>query len=420
MLLSFLVVALCLHLASAETSTELPESSPTTTFSSSPPRTVAPELPNRAINASNQLAFSLYQLLLPLEDKNYVMSPLSLGSALAMLYLGARTVSEAELANALEYKRFGLDQTTVHSGFRSLLDRFRSSGRTEAYTLEIVNLVLVQNGYSVIRDYQTLLNDFYQARIQNVDFVKEGEATKNKVNEFVAHTTRNQISEVLSETLDSDTRAFLMNAVYYKGEWRTKFDQRFTKASTFYESGVRPRSVPTMNIKSKFPYAKFLNSTAIELPYQGGDISMIIILPQQRDGLRELESSIINDPSLLETIPFQESIVDVSMPRFNLESGVDVIPLLRKLGANSPFDQEKADLSGISGHRDLFVSKAIHESVLKVDEDGSEASAFSGIATGIRIGGPPAPLFVADHPFFFYIKDKSTGTILFMGRINNP
>lgn len=109
-----------------------------------------------------------------------------------------------------------------------------------------------------------------------------------------------------------------------------------------------------------------------------------------------------------------------SFIRFNLESDIDVIPLLRKLGAVSPFDADRADLSGISGHRDLFVTKAIHEAVLKVDEEGSEASAFSGIATGIRIGGPPAPLFTADHPFFFYIKDKTTGTILFMGRINNP
>lgn len=215
MTVSTCILGLLISLTLAEETITSTKAEPTTT-TKAPPKTVAGDLPNLAINASNQLAFSLYQTLMPLEDKNLLLSPLSLSSALAMLYLGSRTVSETELADALEYKRYGLDQTTVHAGFRTLLDKFRSSGRTEAYTLEIVNLVLVQNGYSVVRDYQTLLNDFYQARIQNVDFVKEGEATMNKVNEFVAHTTRNQISRVLAEPLEPSTRAFLMNAVYYK------------------------------------------------------------------------------------------------------------------------------------------------------------------------------------------------------------
>lgn len=377
-------------------------------------------LSQKVANATNHFAFAMYQLLSQeAKDENVVFSPTSLSSAMAMLYLGARGITEREMSRAMGYDIFSLNQSSVHPGFGSIVEHFGREGTP--YILKTVSLVLVRNGYSILENYTTDLHRYYKAAVQNVDFAKEGDVTLNKINDFVAHHTNNQIQKALAQPLDEDTVTFLMNIVYFKGQWKTKFDQRFTRPSTFYNNGKIPRTVPMMNMKSKFLFSALTNldSYALEMPYEGDDMSMLLVLPKTRNGLHQLERFLLSNPSLLDSIyeSLQEVMVDVSLPRFTLDGDYNLKDSLHKMGMGSLFSDSTANLSGISGRRDLVVTKVVHKSVIEVNEEGSEASAFSGIATGIRIGGPPAPLFNAEHPFLFLIRDRTTGIILFMGRV---
>ncbi len=217
------------------------------------------------------------------------------------------------------------------------------------------------------------------------------------------------------------TRLVLTNAVYFKGDWVKPFDKKATKEEDFAISAQDKVKVPLMHQKAELGYAEEDTLQLLEMPYAGRELSMVVLLPKKVDGLAELEKSISVDrlDSLLSKLRAREVVT--YLPKFKMEASFGLKPTLETLGMKRAFSAE-ADFSGISEQKDLSISAVIHKAFVDVNEEGTEAAAATGImmrATAARQTVQP-PVFRADHPFLFLIRETTTGSILFMGRLTNP
>ncbi|XP_013777523.1 leukocyte elastase inhibitor-like [Limulus polyphemus] len=372
----------------------------------------------KVTNASNNFGLTLYHAL-P-DSGNLFISPFSLSTVLTMAYLGARNSTAQQMSYALGYSRVGLDASGVLSGLQQTNDLLNS--QKNSYDLEAANAVLVQRGLGLLAVYQQALTEYLGAVLQEVDFATEEVKVQYEVNSWASRQTKNKISKLLDKPLPKDSLLALLNAVYFKGTWQTMFDQKLTQSETFYNNGRTPVTVRMMHSKSKFPffYDSKLGVYALEMPYRGSHISMLILLPDNRNGLLHLEDAL--------SIPYLQNIynrlqdrrVEVAMPRFKLEAKYedDLKRTLQQMGMSDVFDPSRANLAGITRQRGLYLTKVIHKSYIEVNEEGSEAAAVSVVVGAERIGGRNDEQFIANHPFIFLIRDYRTGLILFLGRVN--
>ncbi|KFM76460.1 Serpin B8, partial [Stegodyphus mimosarum] len=367
------------------------------------------------VRASNGFGFEILKLLS--QSKNVFISPISMSMLIGLVYSGARNITANEIQSVMHYP------PNVHAAFKNILGVLKppegKMNSAQGYQLEMANAMLVDKFFNILPRYKEESRLFYDAAVESVSFSLHPEAAVDSVNGWVAWRTKNKIVKVLEEPLEPLTKLFLMNAVYFKGTWKTKFDQRLTMPDTFYNDGRVPKTVPMMRQKRKFRYGfeGRIQGHVLELPYSGDDIKMLILLPEKRDGLREMESKLSNN--MLEDIStgLREVSVQVTLPRFSLTDEYDLIPILKMLGINSLFDANTADLSGISQKQGLYVTKVVHKCAVEVNEEGSEAAAVTGVSAGVRTGGPLVPLFTADHPFIFFVKDLRFNLTLFLGRV---
>ncbi|XP_013776699.1 leukocyte elastase inhibitor C-like [Limulus polyphemus] len=370
----------------------------------------------KVTNASNHFGLALYHVLS--RSGNLFISPFSLSAVLTMTYLGAQDTTAQQMSSVLGYRPVGLKSAGVLNGLQEATNLLNS--QENGYDLEIANAVLVQRSFNVLKSYRQALTRELNATLQEVDFQTEGEKVVNEVNSWASHRTKNKIQNLLTKPLPSNSRLALLNAVYFKGTWQTMFDKKLTKTGTFYNNGLIPTRVNMMEIKTKF---KFFNDPnldvyAIEMPYTGHHMSMLILLPHNRNGLPALERAL--SVPYLENVyaTLQEKNVFVRMPQFKLEEKYeDIKRTLQALGMSDVFDEQRANLAGITGHRDLYLNKVVHKTHVEVNEEGSVATAVSFGVSIVRIGGNIAPQFVIDHPFIFLIRDSRTGLILFIGRV---
>lgn len=374
-------------------------------------------------NASNELCFSVLRHLHP--KGNVFFSPLSISMSMGLVYLGARSNTAEEMYRFLGYESQKLEPTDVHSGYKQIMDMIarpsESRDTPTAYTLETANAMLVERGYDILQAFKDNGQKYYDAAVESVSFSSHPESALDSVNGWVSWKTHNKITKILEQHLDPLTKIFLLNAVYFKGSWKYRFDQRLTMPDTFYNSGQIPKTVPMMRQKRKLNYGfiNHLSGYALELPYTGNDIKLLLLLPEKRDGLQHMESLLTY--SLVEEIAsnLREVTVQVTLPRFTLEEEYDMVSVLKSMGMNSLFDPAEVDLTGISPRKGLYITKILHKSVVEVNEEGSEAATVTGVAAGVRTGGPLIPHFTADHPFIFFIRHEITNSILFVGRVDN-
>ncbi|XP_076307455.1 intracellular coagulation inhibitor 1-like isoform X2 [Tachypleus tridentatus] len=372
---------------------------------------------NKVANASNHFGLALYNALS--RYGNLFISPFSLLTVLSMTYLGAQGNTAQQMSFALGYRHVGLDRAGVLNGLEQATSLLNSQGN--GYDLEVANAVLVQRDFHILDSYRQALTSNLDASLQEVDFQTEGQKVVDEVNSWASRHTKNKIQNLLTKPLPSNSRLALLNAVYFKGTWQTMFDKKLTKTGTFYNNGRTPTEVNMMEIKSKF---KFFNDPrldvyAIEMPYIGNHVSMLILLPHKRNGLPALETAL--------SVPYLENVyatlqkkdVFVKMPQFELEEKYedDMKRALQAMGMSDVFHSGRANLAGITGHPDLYLNKVVHKTYVKVNEEGSEAAAVSVAVGVVRIGGSIAPQFVVDHPFIVVIRNSRTGLILFLGRV---
>ncbi|GFS66335.1 serpin B10 [Nephila pilipes] len=352
-------------------------------------------------------------------EDNYFFSPLSISSALAMIYTGAHGTTKNQMTNALQYKMFGdkcLD-IKVSEEFKYLIMSLKNEN--DAYTLMIVNSVFIHLGYPVSSKYTFKLQDYFKTHIKYVDFVNEEIQSMNTINEWVANNTKGQIMKLLNEPLDPMTIMILMNIIYFKGLWEHPFQEDATWNSFFYKKNGTSKIVPFMVLQDTlgYYYDKQTNYSYLELNYVGGNISMLLILPKDVRDFPEIDLT----SEALCNIRCQLNLTNVMvvLPKFKLEYRRELSEDMMKLGMDELFS-DRADLTGIREQNDIHVSLMIHKAVIEIDELGSEASAVSGVGIDARRKPAEQKIFWADHPFLFYIIDKKHDVILFAGRVADP
>jgi len=340
-----------------------------------------------------------------------------------MLYLGARNKTADQMREVLGYNFGHLSNEQVNDEFSTVF-REISDVDSNKYQLNIANKLVAQQNFDILETYKENLKKFYQTTIETADLVQNSIAATDDINSWVKIQTHDKIPKLLSQPLESSTRLVLLNAVYFKGIWTTKFLKNETREEVFFNRGVEEFNTKMMKRNGKFNYTEIegLDSQLLELPYSGDDISLYIVLPNEKQGLNRLKSN-LKDFSVIENSirNMKENEVHVTIPKFKIESSYELKEQLSDLGMKEVFTSE-ADLSGIDGKRDLQVSKVVHKAVVEVNEEGSEAAAATAIVVvfgnSIDPKIPKVYNFKADHPFLFFIRDNRNGIILFFGQIN--
>ncbi|XP_036177421.1 serpin B11 isoform X2 [Myotis myotis] len=348
-------------------------------------------------------------------EDNIFFSPLSLLYALSMILLGARGNSAEQMEKCSQTGR-------IHSEFGALFSQINQPDSN--YTLSIANRLYGTQTKAFYQQYLSCSEKLYQARLQAVDFQKSTEETRKTINAWVASKTNGKITNLFGKgTIDPSSVMVLVNAIYFKGQWQNKFLERETIKTPFRLSEGKSVIVEMMYQVGRFKLAviKEPQMQVLELPYVQDKLSMIILLPMGTVTLEQIEKRLNSKMfhKWTSSSNMMERNVEVHLPRFKLEIKYELNSLLKSLGMTDVFHQSKADLSGMSPAKGLYLSKVIHKSYVDVNEEGTEAAA----ATGDNFVMKRLPIraqFMANHPFLFFIRHTGTNTILFCGKLASP
>lgn len=367
------------------------------------------------VAGNTEFAVDLYARLRA-EDGNLILSPYSISTALAMTYAGARNETARQMAEVLH---FPLDGERLHPACAALESAVREASEGPDCTLRVANALWGQQGDGFLDAFLSLIQQYYGAGFHTVDFARAPEDTRQTINRWVADQTQNIVRELLRKgDLDRSVMLVLTNAIYFKGTWGQQFDPRDTKDSPFWIAAGQSVVVPMMTQTGTFAFASHDEVDVLEMPYAGDRLSMVVLLPKTVDGLASVEQS-LNKTNLDRWLGRwrHNKLMRVSVPRFKLDFRTDLAAILESMGMSDAFKTGRADFSGMTGQRDLFIDKVIHQAQIDVNEEGAEAAAATAVT--IKRGAAPAE-YVANHPFLFLIRDKQTKSILFMGRVVHP
>lgn len=370
------------------------------------------------VKGNNSFAFDLYSKLAN-NNGNLFFSPYSISSALAMTYAGARGETAIQMAKTLH---FSLKPERLHPALADLTATFNAKGKS--YQLSVANALWGQTGYNFLPEFLKTTKKYYGAGFKEVDYVDEGkrEQARQTINKWVEERTNNKIKELIKpKILDALTRLVLTNAIYFKGKWELQFKPEDTQDLPFHISAEEKKNVPMMRQTAKFKYTENGQAQVLELPYTGGDLSMVVLLPRANYGLAKLEESLCPENIQSWLSQLSKEKVRVFLPRFKLEKDFVLNEKLQDLGMIDAFDENTADFSGMTPKRQLYITKVIHKAFVEVNEEGTEAAAATAVIMGTKSAMiDNTPVFRADRPFVFLIRDLRSGSILFMGRMADP
>jgi len=367
-----------------------------------------------SMGGKNEFAFRLYRQLESGSD-NVFLAPYSISSALAMTYTGAREDTRDEMAHTLGFPE---DNKQLGEQYRDL-DKHLHSLTDSGLVLNVANALWAQKEYGFTRDFIQTNREYFSAGLKEVDFRRRYRAIRDQINRWVEEKTNDKIQDMIGEgVLDRMTRLVLVNAIYFNGKWEYPFSGKRTQQDVFHTLAGRSQKVPFMNQSLRIPYHETALYKAVALPYAGKHISMVILLPKKAGMMAEVEKNLDAGyyNTLLDSLNPRE--VDLSIPRFRIEEKYSLNEPLKAMGMRRAFGG-KADFSGMTGEKDLYISDVVHQSFVEVDEEGTEAAAATGVVMR-KTSVVRKKQFKADHPFIFMIKDDQTGTILFLGRLGNP
>jgi serpin B len=373
--------------------------------------------PAAVVGGNSRFAFDLYAKLRQ-EKGNLFVSPYNISAALAMTYAGAKGETAEQMAKVLHFP----DGDKLHPSFGSLIHQINGGGNKKGYELATANALWGQQGYGFLPEYLQLVKQNYGGGLKDVDFIGATEEARKTINAWVERQTQDKIKELLHKgDVDPLTRLVLTNAIYFKGAWMQPFPKGATKDEPFYLAADRKLQTPLMHQTAHLGYAEGDGLQALELPYAGGDLSLLVLLPKEKGGLAELEKKLTTEMVAGVVGRLRPREVQVALPRFKTTARFELRKVLSDMGMPRAFDDD-ADFSGMTGRRDLWISKVIHQAFVDVNEEGTEAAAATAVvmATPGAVDSEPAPVFRADHPFVFLIRDTRSGSILFLGRLADP
>jgi serpin B len=396
---------------------------------------------NLAAKATNDLAVDLHRQLAT-ADENLCISPYSIETALAMTFAGADGDTRTEMARVLHlgsdpgaFASFSALQHSLEEMSAKTTELVKQSkkfgGPTEPITLNIANRLFAQKGYAFREAFLSLVKQNFGGAFEPLDFVANPAAATQHINKWVADQTRDRIRDLIpGGALDKTTRLVLANALYLKAPWASEFSQNATQPEPFHVHGGTPVDVPIMRKTDKhFGYAKHDGYTAVSLPYAGDDLQFLVLLPDDVNGLRALESKLTGE-MLSQCAKLQTRDVDLHLPKFKLEPPtITLAEKFEALGMKTAFDKPKGsanfDKMAPRTPRDyLYISQIFHKTFIAVDEKGTEAAAATAVAmmagTALRSPPPPPIEVKIDRPFLYAIQHVPSGVCLFLGRVTDP
>ncbi|MHC1768587.1 MAG: serpin family protein [Verrucomicrobiia bacterium] len=373
-------------------------------------------------------------------DSDALLSPYSIQTALAMTFAGAAGDTRNEMAKVLHYPE---DEGGLHQSFaalRAALEEIatntaadaeaarKEGGQVDPVVLTVANRLFGQQGYEFRQPFLSLTKDTYKAPLELLDFIQNAPAATRHINEWVEEQTRDRIRDLIpQDALDRDTRLVLVNAIYMKAPWASPFSELATRPAPFYVGGSEPQEVPMMTHRGTFGYARRDGLTVVTIPYLGGDLQFLILLPDARDGLSELEAKLTPDVLASCANPGRGNII-LHLPKFKIEPPLfRLATVLQSLGMRSAFNVPRgsANFDRMAPRKPndyLFISEVFHKTFLDLDEKGTEAAAATAVAMMRATSLPPRnpPEVRVDHPFFFAIQHRPSGACLFLGRVTDP
>ncbi|XP_023806209.1 leukocyte elastase inhibitor-like isoform X1 [Oryzias latipes] len=424
---------------------------------------------NTVSSANTKFSLDLFKQLSN-EDKmaNVFYSPFSISSALAMVMLGARGTTASQMTEVLCFSKAGKQQQQrqqqqqqqakgaqqmmqmqqqgkaslpaqvkslklrdsqdqVHASFAELLGQLNKP--KASYALSVANRLFGEQTYQFVEEFLGNSRKHYKAELEKVNFMQGSEAARLNINTWVEKQTQGKIRDILAEgSLNNLTRLVLVNAIYFKGNWNKKFDAQNTRDADFRLNKNAKKTVKMMYRTSKFPltYIPEINCQILEMPYKDKELSMLVFLPTDIEdsttGLEKLEKALTYENFMEWTRPdmMNEVEVRVGFPRFKMEQKYDMKKVLVSMGMADAFDMSKCDFSGMSPANDLVLSEVFHKAFVEVNEEGTEAAAATAfIKYGFMLNFS-TDVFIADHPFLFFIRHNRSMSILFAGRYCSP
>ncbi len=388
---------------------------------------VLPQATEQDIDAviigNNAFAFDLYDRLAG-ENQNLFFSPYSLDSAFAMVYEGARGATAGQIGAVFG---FPAASTVREPAFKALNAGLNQPNST--YALSVANALWLQKDFALLPSYTDVVSQVYGGKASLVDYVSDPQSAVDTINAWSALQTHDKIPEILTLAhVNNDTRLVLTNAVYFKGTWKSPFDKSATHTAHFNVGGSH-KTPPTGDVQmmeqnDHFSYAETDSLQALEMPYEGDKLAMLVLLPKATDGTESIEKGLSSDSLSAIRSHMTRREVDISFPKFTFSTSYTLNDDLKALGLVDAFS-DAADFSGIVAPNQggLTISTVIHKAYIAVDEQGTEAAAVTAIVavgTSAMVDPLPPVTFTADHPFIFIIEDVQNGNILFIGRVDEP
>lgn len=365
----------------------------------------------------NAFGFELFKEIADAEDStdNIFISPLSVHMALSMAWNGAAGNTREEMMEVLNYPVY--DDEKINNAIKKLIEELLSAD--EKVESEIANSIWYRHDFNVEEDFLDVNREFFNALVNAIDFEDPG--TVDVINNWVAEATNNRIEEII-DNIEPEHVMFLINAIYFNGIWHKEFVEENTEERSFYLPGGEVKEVMTMETEGEFSCTIRDGYRVVELPYGHGNYCMLILLPDPELGIEGLTSKLDNEEwnEITGSLNGKKNI-NLRLPRFTFDFDVELGDVLIALGMEDAFNEQNADFTKINRGGGLYISRVRHNSFIEVNEEGTEAAAVTSVEVGVVSYDPDKPIaFHVNRPFLFAIRETTTNTLLFLGRLVEP
>ena len=368
------------------------------------------------VNFNTRFAMDLFGRLKTGEG-NFFFSPYSISSCMAMVFAGAQEDTELQMARVLH---FNTNQEVFHSVFSELQGQVEGAAKPGELELRLANGLWSQRGHPFNAAFLEIGKQLYGANIMQVDFKKNAEPVRKLIDGFVKERTGGKIPDLIPQGLiNGTTRLVVVNAIYFKGKWEKPFKKEDTADAPFTVAVEKKVTAPLMHTTAEFNYGETPDMQVLEMPYGGGRLSMVVLLPKGSNEVDTVENVLRRrgPDALLSQASMKK--VDVSLPKFRLTGQFLLSKELKEMGMPAAFTSE-ADFFSMDDMHDLYLTEVVHKAFIEVNEEGTEAAAATGVTVAMTAVPMNNPVFRADHPFVFLIRDMQSRSVLFLGRVANP